>query len=303
MGDAVHIFISDERQHALPRWLEHAHRIGPRHLVLVHIDAHSNLAIPGAFGANPAPPIGRENPRTSTDEFVEYAKASRLVKRIVCVLPDWAVRNKGGLYNEWADGEIPPERAILHVGHFEGDPSEPCDCIERGPRLAREASAMVCEALEHDTIEPEECSLQFGAPTQAVLESAVRKHSIRIRDCIRCTPEDLAQPLDVILDIDEDYFATGDLVGDLAATGWTNKTLALVDSTTMRFCANTEAEEAELASFLADMVAALLRDPSAPSCGGGPCAARKEQHLALPPGCLQPGRLCPRVCHVPAGGA
>jgi len=58
----------------------------------------------------------------------------------------------------------------------------------------------------------------------------------------------------IILDIDEDYFATGDTILPLMAVGWSNRSLAKVDAVLMQLCAPSERVE----HLLAEMIAAAV---------------------------------------------
>lgn len=62
-----------------------------------------------------------------------------------------------------------------------------------------------------------------------------------------------AEPL-VILDIDEDYFATSDTIIPLRVAGWSNETLGQVDAILMQLCSPTEEDE----SFLAAQIEAAV---------------------------------------------
>lgn len=106
---AVPIFVQDEHQDALPRWYEFAAAEGIADISLVHIDAHSDMAIPGTYtrdaGTRLLPPFTRDAIRTSNDEFIEDSVHSRLVGRITWIIPDWGVENEGGMFeNQWNNG-------------------------------------------------------------------------------------------------------------------------------------------------------------------------------------------------------
>lgn len=76
---------------------------------LVHIDAHSDMAIPSKFARNPGTrmqaPFDRDSIRTSNDEFIEESVQSHLVGRVTWIVPDWGVENESGMFgHEWEDG-------------------------------------------------------------------------------------------------------------------------------------------------------------------------------------------------------
>jgi hypothetical protein len=59
----------------------------------------------------------------------------------------------------------------------------------------------------------------------------------------------------IILDIDEDYFATGDTILPLMAAGWTNTTLSQVDAVLLQLCSPSEQAE----HFLAKQIEACIK--------------------------------------------
>lgn len=60
---------------------------------------------------------------------------------------------------------------------------------------------------------------------------------------------DEAQP-PVILDLDEDFFCTADIVDQWRSYGWRNHTLLNIDEALLRFCAADEHEETKLSQLL-----------------------------------------------------
>eukprot|EP00049_Salpingoeca_infusionum_P013565 m.253007 g.253007 ORF g.253007 m.253007 type:complete len:188 (+) comp15479_c0_seq4:74-637(+) len=107
----VPIFISDEHQHALPRWYEYAQRRRMRGFALVHVDAHSDMAIPSSFTRDSSSlhndPIDREHVRTSNDEFIEDAVYTELVDRVTWIIPDWGQENEGEMFeDQWNHGRV-----------------------------------------------------------------------------------------------------------------------------------------------------------------------------------------------------
>lgn len=74
----------------------------------------------------------------------------------------------------------------------------------------------------------------------------------RVRGLSAASPE--AETPNIILDIDEDYFATGDPLAPLVRAGWDNASLAAIDAVTMSLCSPTEADEHTLDTMLKDLV-------------------------------------------------
>jgi len=105
----VPIYIQDEHQNAQPRWLEYAARTGLSGFVLVHIDAHSDMAIPERFSRNASNrhhgPFTRDSIFTSNDEFITDAVYSQLLDAVTWVVPDWGQEDEFSMCeDEWRDG-------------------------------------------------------------------------------------------------------------------------------------------------------------------------------------------------------
>jgi hypothetical protein len=106
---SVPIFVQDEHQNAQPRWLEYASRMRLSGFTLVHIDAHSDMAIPEHYSRNASNrhhgPFTRENISTSNDDFIEDAVHSHLVDAVTWVVPDWGQANEFSMCEyEWNNG-------------------------------------------------------------------------------------------------------------------------------------------------------------------------------------------------------
>jgi hypothetical protein len=124
----VPIYVQDEHQNAQPRWLEYAAASGIHDFVLVHIDAHSDLAVPSDFSRSRATrfqqPINRETIRTSNDEFIQDAIYSEILSAVTWVVPDWGQPNEYDLFegawnNRWlalsASGSAPSPSLSLSL--------------------------------------------------------------------------------------------------------------------------------------------------------------------------------------------
>ena len=112
----------DEHQDALPRWYEFAAAHGGlSEMSLVHIDAHSDMAIPSDYARNAGtrmqPPFDRDSIRTSNDEFIEESVQSHLVGRVTWIVPAWGVENEAGMFGrEWEDGCVCPTEGLGLAG-------------------------------------------------------------------------------------------------------------------------------------------------------------------------------------------
>ncbi|PAA70162.1 hypothetical protein BOX15_Mlig014949g1, partial [Macrostomum lignano] len=90
------VYVVEEHQEALLKWLADAlHRRGPRgsRLMLLHIDAHSDMSLPQLDGFPYArlpaswPELGAMVDRN--DEFIMSAAYSGLIDRLIFLRPDW----------------------------------------------------------------------------------------------------------------------------------------------------------------------------------------------------------------------
>ena len=100
------------------------------------------------------------------------------------------------------------------------------------------AAAAACLSCHITTI-----SHAVASSLQVVLGS--RFHNVGFH-----AASDDGQPMPVILDIDEDFFITGDPVGRLRAAGWNNASLSAVDAVLMRLCARSSEDEAKIARIV-----------------------------------------------------
>lgn len=106
----VPIFVQDEHQNAQPRWLEVAAEHDISSFTLIHIDAHSDMAIPERYTRNPKTkqqqPFTRTSIRTSNDEFIEDAIHSELIDRVTWIVPDWGQVNEEDMFTgQWEDSK------------------------------------------------------------------------------------------------------------------------------------------------------------------------------------------------------
>eukprot|EP00911_Craspedida_sp_UC1_P002297 UC1_evm1s1738 len=202
----LHVFVSDEHQHALPRWYKYAaaaaahqpheyHHINqkgqPQHqpqrgYALVHFDAHSDMACPSSYRrafeeveSVLVPPFSFEDIRTSNDEFIEHAIYTGLVRTLVWVLPDWASEFEGeNLGEHWHDGHLSGRLNSLAVGVNTGESSpnargQACDCLSTGTPGTADHEL---ECTDNDDVEMKvwDCALRNGAPAEVMSASRVQ---------------------------------------------------------------------------------------------------------------------------------
>eukprot|EP00050_Salpingoeca_kvevrii_P016402 m.55133 g.55133 ORF g.55133 m.55133 type:complete len:486 (-) comp6906_c0_seq1:105-1562(-) len=254
----VPCYVFDEHQQALPLWFAEADRRQFPPVTVVHVDAHSDLGTPPEVDeAAFVRPFGRKHTLSANDDFIHKAMHAGIVARLLWVIPDWAEHNERNIWPYvWNDGAIDDTEFSLRMGYVK-DTDTPCQC---GDKMSLETGDMIfteCEIAEDtdDEVDSEECMMVASVPFQVLTKRKTADVPVSFADYDQ---DDVVHPnlspTPIILDIDEDFFSTEDVVQRLIDGGWDNDTLSMVDVALSDFCVGNEHEEAALADILARVV-------------------------------------------------
>eukprot|EP00730_Choanoeca_flexa_P015689 TRINITY_DN7260_c0_g1_i5.p1 TRINITY_DN7260_c0_g1~~TRINITY_DN7260_c0_g1_i5.p1 ORF type:complete len:477 (+),score=81.95 TRINITY_DN7260_c0_g1_i5:90-1520(+) len=253
----------------------------PIYLQEEHQNAQSrcDLAIPARYSKvlHGQDGCSREVIRTSNDDFITDAIHAGLIDSVTWVVPDWGQANEYDLFDsQWRNGYVDPSNASLSVGitampssldaviaeHENGDEidesdddsppfnvdqlkfGKPCDRLVTGAYIGD--MNMECSSYQFDSLPCQYCSVQRQVPLEVMVGSVAIERGFNVWN-------DATSP-DIILDIDEDYFATSDAIVPLKTVGWTNRTLAQVDHVLGQLCSPSEALEHALAQDIVNAI-------------------------------------------------